>query len=167
MSNKRKQSLNDEQMKKDDNDEPVTTEKENKLLLNDELVLTENKKSSFWKAYPTPSSVNMIDPKNPVKVEEDEKKERRSNVVLPSFHSQFQPVYPPSSSFSVLFSKIIETVRCRSLFSKGKEERTRDDLHNFIETIKKESINKSIKRKRFLIVGVHGWFPMKCSLFVV
>lgn len=126
--------------------------------------------SSYWR-YFFSSNSNSTDIQDTVIVpdhqEEDNGKPR--NMVLPSFHSQFQNRLPQTENPS-LFSKAINMLS--SMFtspSSNSGETLTDstewenyhDLSQLVDIMKKDPQN--LGDKKIVIIGVHGWFPMKVN----
>lgn len=96
----------------------------------------------------------------------------KKNQVLPPFHSQFYfedvPVTPPPTNN--ILSKAMDALN--AILAPDQQEDTTPNwiakrmkikFSNFIDEIKSSSdpIKKAMIDKRIVIVGVHGWFPMK------
>ncbi|KAG0164244.1 hypothetical protein DFQ28_010649 [Apophysomyces sp. BC1034] len=85
----------------------------------------------------------------------------RKNAVLPTFQSQFSPS-PPSPS-TTLLTKALQTIN--AMFTQAKPDqndpgrRRRQSNARFINEMKADP--KTIGGKKIVVVGVHGWFPMK------
>lgn len=91
------------------------------------------------------------------------KRNKRKNVVLPTIHSQFAPM-PESAhaqeASTSLLSKALRSIN--SMFAPSRtdlSEHPNPKMAKFIQSLKGDP--KTIAGKRFVIVGVHGWFPMK------
>jgi hypothetical protein len=96
--------------------------------------------------------------------EQPQQMHKKSNVVLPSFHSQFQNRITQPGNPSLL-SKAINAFS--SIFSSSNTPIDSDwdnyiDLSHLIDSMKKDPEN--IGGKRIVIIGVHGWFPMKVKI---
>ncbi|CAO3640226.1 unnamed protein product [Mucor hiemalis] len=100
---------------------------------------------------------------------------RKKNVVLPLFDSQFTPtetseVVPPViGTSSNMLTKAIDAINSILIqpppdqpedTSNWLAKRMKEKFSSFVEDMK-SSDPKTIIDKRIVVVGVHGWFPMK------
>ncbi|KAG0187917.1 hypothetical protein DFQ28_005666 [Apophysomyces sp. BC1034] len=94
---------------------------------------------------------------------------KKPNVVLPAFHSQFRlPSEPQAVSKSVVyFNKTLDILQSILIPPKPENDvvgplwwkrRMHTRFSNFVEEMK---IPGGIAGKKIVVVGVHGWFPMK------
>lgn len=92
----------------------------------------------------------------------------KNNIVLPTFKSQFHSTIPSSTASQDnlnIFSKAINAIN--SIFTQQKSTKpiNSDDwqdihrLSTMIDSMKSDPENAA--GKKIVIIGVHGWFPMK------
>ncbi|KAG0162716.1 hypothetical protein DFQ30_001402 [Apophysomyces sp. BC1015] len=100
---------------------------------------------------------------------------KKPNVVLPAFHSQFRlPSEPQAVSKSVVyFNKTLDILQSILIPPKPENDvvgplwwkrRMHTRFSNFVEEMK---IPGGIAGKKIVVVGVHGWFPMKLMRSVI
>lgn len=95
----------------------------------------------------------------------------KNNIVLPTFKSQFQPSLIPTTATqdnSNIFYKAIHAINSiftqKSASSSNKPINAEDwqDIHRLstmIDSMKRDP--EHVNGKKIVIIGVHGWFPMK------
>lgn len=149
-------------------------------------------RQSYWKSFfvsnkhsedtdNQPDSVIISEKDDPTTTEQEEpttnteekeaplrKPPSRHNVVLPTFKSQFNkatvPYHHHHSSASI-FSKAISAINSIIFTPKPASPPIDDDwqdisrLSTLLESLKTDALNK-----RIVIIGVHGWFPMKVCM---
>ncbi|CAO0794789.1 unnamed protein product [Mucor circinelloides] len=87
----------------------------------------------------------------------------RHNVVLPTFKSQFNKANVPyhDSNTSIL-SKAINAINSIIFTQKSASSAIDDDWQDISRlSTMLDSLKTDISSKRIVIIGVHGWFPMK------
>lgn len=151
------------------NDEAILSNNE-ATLLNDELAIDDHRpqKSFYWKSLFT-SNNNTTDS---VIISNDKESQQETiirvdqpthNMVLPTFESQYQTVTNSNTQEnSNLFSKAINAIN--SIFTQKPTKSIDSDwqdinLLNMIDLMKSDPEN--VAGKKIVIIGVHGWFPMK------
>ncbi|KAL7331530.1 hypothetical protein PS15p_203711 [Mucor circinelloides] len=87
----------------------------------------------------------------------------RHNVVLPTFKSQFnKATVPYHDSNTSIFSKAINAINSIIFTQKSASSAIDDDWQDISRlSTMLDSLKTDISSKRIVIIGVHGWFPMK------
>ncbi|KAL9537009.1 hypothetical protein MBANPS3_012166 [Mucor bainieri] len=84
----------------------------------------------------------------------------RHNVVLPTFKSQFnKATVPYHDSNTSLFSKAINAINSIIFAQKSAIDDDWQEINRLSTML--DSLKADISSKRIVIIGVHGWFPMK------
>ncbi|CAO3644166.1 unnamed protein product [Mucor fragilis] len=84
----------------------------------------------------------------------------RHNVVLPTFKSQFnKATVPYHDENTSLFSKAINAINSIIFTQKSAIDDDWQDISRLSTML--ESLKADISSKRIVVIGVHGWFPMK------
>jgi hypothetical protein len=133
-------------------------------------------KQSYWKSlfissmsddpkHSQKDSVIISDDSDEQSIQEEPKQHTKSfksrkNVVLPTFESQFTA--PATESQPGFFNRALSAIN--SMFTSKTHDqdlfwKENDHLLSMVESMKKNPQN--VANKRIVIVGVHGWFPMK------
>lgn len=87
----------------------------------------------------------------------------RHNVVLPTFKSQFNKATVPYHDTSTsLFSKAINAINSIIFTQKSAIDDDWQEINRLSTML--DSLRADISSKRIVIIGVHGWFPMKVGL---
>lgn len=92
----------------------------------------------------------------------------RHNVVLPTFKSQFNKANVPyhDSNTSIL-SKAINAINSIIFTQKSASSAIDDDWQDISRlSTMLDSLKTDISSKRIVIIGVHGWFPMKVGVII-
>lgn len=91
------------------------------------------------------------------------------NVVLPTFESQYHVVEDsPKQENNSIFSRAMLAIN--SIFTQRTKTTTIDSdwqdiqLLNMIDLMKNDPDN--VAGKKIVIIGVHGWFPMKVTIVI-
>lgn len=88
----------------------------------------------------------------------------RHNVVLPTFKSQFnKATVPYHDENTSLFSKAINAINSIIFTQKSAIDDDWQDISRLSTML--ESLKADISSKRIVVIGVHGWFPMKVGIF--
>ncbi|KAI8997106.1 hypothetical protein BDB01DRAFT_19852 [Pilobolus umbonatus] len=119
-----------------------------------EPLRVDQSKIPYWKSYFT--SNNSIDSMNPINSSNDQQSQicTKTNAVIPTFRSQFTEPYREQLT---LFTKAMNIVN--SIFTGQKSNFYDIDFSSMVDTMKKHP--DDLDGKRFVVIGVHGWFPMK------
>lgn len=154
------------------NSKPIM--KEIKVLQKEEAADVNLRKVKSASSLPTPVAINGS-PDLRLSSSTSSIRPRKKNVVLPLFDSQFTPtetseVVPPViSNNSNMLTKAIDAINSILIqpppdqpedTSNWLAKRMREKFSSFVEDMK-SSDPKTIVDKRIVVVGVHGWFPMK------
>lgn len=87
----------------------------------------------------------------------------RHNVVLPTFKSQFNKLTVPYHHESAsIFSKAINAINSIIFAQKSAIDDDWQDINQLSTML--ESLKTDVSNKRIVIIGVHGWFPMKVCM---
>ncbi|GAN05775.1 hypothetical protein MAM1_0101d05250 [Mucor ambiguus] len=87
----------------------------------------------------------------------------KHNVVLPTFKSQFnKATMPYHDSNTSLFSKAINAINSIIFTQKAAIDDDWQDINRLSTML--DSLKADISSKQIVIIGVHGWFPMKVGL---
>ncbi|KAI9005855.1 hypothetical protein CLU79DRAFT_780720 [Phycomyces nitens] len=94
-------------------------------------------------------------------------KPKKKNVVLPSFQSQFIPIPeapppPPPSLFHTTldaFQNFFNPKITETIDPKGWRRRVHARFAQFMSELKEDPAG--VAEKKVVVIGVHGWFPMK------
>lgn len=156
------------------NSKPIM--KEIKVLQKEDAADVNLRKVKSASSLPTPVAINGS-PDLRLSSSTSSIRPRKKNVVLPLFDSQFTPtetseVVPPvtsNNSSSNMLTKAIDAINSILIqpppdqpedTSNWLAKRMREKFSSFVEDMK-SSDPKTIVDKRIVVVGVHGWFPMK------
>jgi len=92
----------------------------------------------------------------------------RHNVVLPTFKSQFNKANVPyHDSNTSIFSKAINAINSIIFTQKSASSAIDDDWQDISRlSTMLDSLKTDISSKRIVIIGVHGWFPMKVGVII-
>ncbi|KAF7731671.1 hypothetical protein EC973_008842 [Apophysomyces ossiformis] len=178
------QTLKEETMRKDtksDNSSSVT--KPVKKQTNDTVTAytalhqnSEQPKTSYQQLPPKAASTNYITHKSSnTSLSSRAKIPKKPNMVIPTFHSQFQPPreIPVASTPAVYFNKTLDIIHSILIPAKPESDiigplwwkrRMRTRFSTFIDEMK---MPEGMAGKKIVIVGVHGWFPMKLVRSVI
>lgn len=185
---------NQESTTNDHNDDNDVTPQESNLQQHSHNQSTASTKQSYWKAFFTSNkslddannqqdSVIISDKDGPTEqdipatdtniTEEsipEEPQQRKlpvaqsqHNVVLPTFKSQFNKLTVPYHHESAsLFSKAINAINSIIFTQKSAIDDDWQDISQLSTML--ESLKTDVSNKRIVVIGVHGWFPMKVCI---
>jgi hypothetical protein len=164
-ASKKTSSIHDDSIEKEQEQDPDTASADQ-----------HHPKQSYWKSlfissmsddpkHSQKDSVIISDDSDEQSIQEEPKQHTKSfksrkNVVLPTFESQFTA--PTTESQPGFFNRALSAIN--SVFTSKTHDqdlfwKENDHLLSMVESMKKNPQN--VANKRIVIIGVHGWFPMK------